>query len=186
MRSSKIMSGALILLFLALLMASCDLYEKKLYKADESDLGAYQVLTDTTVMKKLSTFKLTTFDSTWVDSVVTLFVPAIVDSLDTLTVTTGDINYRIITPAADAINYIGLNTAQSTVTLFVTDYVELKLIKKDGTVVSAANLAIDAETVYSCPQLKARLEFNDVNGESLIKIIKSDATLEDTFQLVVK
>jgi len=182
---------AFLLILLVIMLISCqrflpEAYQEEEFAASALDAKACKYLNDS-LSVIISTFPLTNFDSTWVDSVIYENVGEILDSLEAhqIMVTDADTSYSIITPMTADTNYVYFFTELSEVVFFFDDFVDMNIIGGDGTIFHAKSRAIPLETVFDCPKVKARFVYDLLENRSLIQIIKTDQTMGHTFRLVI-
>jgi len=135
----------------------------------------------------VETVDLKDYNAAWDDSVVVDVVAAVLTELqsDNIRIQPGQTNFNIITPTGKKNNYIALVTTQGSFTVYVTDYVNVALMKQDGTVILPADKTIEAATAYECPLLRTRLVFDGVGETVLMRVTETDNTKAETFSLAV-
>lgn len=163
------------------LMGGCDDFKQKDFKVEGIDAQACGILNDTTLIPIAAGGKdITLFNSSWFGETVYNNVSQIIDSLtsddsDTNVVRqviTGPNLYNAILPVDTS--YLALSSSVDNVVIYATNWIFIRPIRLDGSIVDPASLNISMEMVYECPDLKYRAEFNEVGSTALLQIIKGE------------
>jgi len=177
-------------------MNSCDSFKQTTTDISGIDLVACQQLNDS-MFYNINTQTLTDFDSTWTDSVAMLNVGTVLDSLKAhqIVVEAGmDTAYMV--RAAEAINYVNLQTDFSDIVIFINQIVRIELYDAAGTLVSKSDATMPLETISGCqkedadgvshPTVKVRESFNLPGNQYLLRIIKTDKTTSSVLGVTIQ
>jgi|GEM_PF-5328126 len=171
----------LIPILIAWMMVGCEDFEQKDFQVEGIDAQACTILNDTTVVPVAAGGKnITLYDPTWFGEAVYSNASQIIDALnsddsDTNVVRqliTGPSLYNAVLPVDTS--YLALSSSAGNVVVYATNWVIIKPVRPNGSVVAPSSLNIMMELVFECPDVKFRAEFNDLGSSSLLQIIKGE------------
>lgn len=173
--------------FLVLFMLACDDFQEEDFSVEGLDKTASMMLNDSTLVPDTVLVKdITAYNAGWFGSAVYANASTIIDSLnnDTLLVQSGTDLFMLSLPASDT-SYVVLSTALDKVVLYVTNFIVVRPVKSDGSVISPGSLNMKMELVFECPDLKYRAEFNNLDPICLLQIIKGEQFTGSTMKMVI-
>ena len=195
----------MVFIFITCFTTSCDDYKSEEFEISALDSKACQQLkiADSLVVDSVAAVLLSSFDSTWVDSL--LYdeatetynnVSEIIDSLvanDIIVTNTSTSKIYLKTLAATDTNYFALQTSSASLTFFSNKSVSVNLIDQEGIITGVFNNKIPLETVAGCQYRKrkrkesvtdsidwfliqTRVEISVPDNVSLLQLIKNEQT----------
>ncbi len=188
---------ALLGMFTLLIVASCEIYEKKDYDISAFDKQGCELLQDS-ITVDISAVNLTSYNEGWNNQAVFQNVPQVMDSLEAHDIVINQENtcYMVSTPGALDTTYIGINTDLNSIVLFVNEYLRFNFINSDGSILEPADKSIDPAAVFyteltapeewevDCSEMKNRVVYNLDQTKKLIQIIKPDQPSTHKYRFV--
>jgi len=215
------LTSALIFLLSLLYLGSCnsvnnaveDALKTTSFKLSALDQVAANILSDSTVATAFKTQTAAFFDTTSdttgtnyyritfpdnkVDTIPQNDYATLLDSLNSkkVTLTVLDTAYKVVTGTPKISGMKIASGDNEKLVFYITDYVIINLIKRNGTEIIPTSKAIPTELSANCftlknnkpdPKIKTRIEYDvAANTDYLLLIIRNDQTLSKTFFVAV-
>jgi len=184
----------LVIGLIILVLGRCQDYQEKTYIMTASDSLACNQLQDTNFVS-LTAAKLSLIDTSWsaaaIDSLIETDLDSIMDSLEScgnLIDTVGAFNYAITFQGVDDAYYLVLKvdiSNETEVSIYVDNYVNLRLWDTQGQGVTLIDDSLPLEVVADCHEIAGRFRYNLASGRYLMEIDPGDQMKSDHFKMTM-